>query len=201
MRYPAIADQMPLKRYEKLRSNLHFVDNHTMQENASKLAKIQPVIDIFRDQCLMVNPEESHSVDEQIIPAKTKFSGIRQYNPKKPVKWGFKNLVCAGASGFIYDFYIYAVKNEAAENSEFNHLQKSAQVVARLCQHLPANSGHKLFFDNWFTTLDLLIYLKNKGILACRRCRAKIFSEFYRIWGKQSFSIRCRYGILCRPLH
>jgi hypothetical protein len=46
------------------------------------------VIDIFREQCLKVNPEECHSIDEQIIPAKTKFSGIPQYNPKKPVKWG-----------------------------------------------------------------------------------------------------------------
>ena len=104
MRYPAIADPMPLKRYEKLRSNLHFVDNSVMEENVSKLSKIQPVIDIVREQCLKVIPEESHSVDEQIIPAKTKYSGIRQYNPKKPVKWGFKNLVRAGAlcMTFIY---------------------------------------------------------------------------------------------------
>ena len=114
------------------------------------------------------NPEECHFVDEQIIPSKTKFSGIRQYNPKKPVKWGFKNLVRAGASGIMYDFYIYAGKNETVEEDvDFTDLQKSAQVVARLCQHLPHHTGHKLFFDNWFTTLDLLIYLKNKGILAC----------------------------------
>ncbi len=60
LRYPAIADQMPLKRYEKLRSNLHFVDNSVMEGNASKLAKIQPVIDIFHKQCLKIKPEESH---------------------------------------------------------------------------------------------------------------------------------------------
>jgi hypothetical protein len=58
------------------------------RKNASKLAKFQPVIDIFCEQCLKVNPEKCHSIDEQIIPAKTKFSGIPQYNPKKPVKWG-----------------------------------------------------------------------------------------------------------------
>jgi hypothetical protein len=101
-----------------------------MEGNASKLAKIQPVVDIFREQCLKIKPEESHSVDEQIIPAKTKYSGIRQYNPKKPVKWGFKNLVRAGASGFMYDFYIYAGKEAIMEeNPDYKHLQKSAQVV------------------------------------------------------------------------
>ncbi len=158
MRIPAIADRMPLKRYKKLRANLHFVDNCVMEENASKLAKIQPVIDIFREQCLKFNPEEYHSVDEQIISAKTKFSGIRQYNPKKTCKVGFKNLIRAGASGIMYDFYIYAGNNETVqEDLDFTDLQKSAQVVARLCQHLPHHSGHKLFFDNWFTTLDLLM--------------------------------------------
>ena len=146
MRYPTTADQMPLKRYEKLRSNLHFVDNSVLEQNASKLSKIQPVLDIVREQCLKVIPEESHCIDEQIIPAKTKYSGIRQYNPKKPVKWGFKNLVRAGASGFMYDFYIYAGKGEIVENSDYKHLQKSAQVVARLCEHLPSHSGHQLVY-------------------------------------------------------
>ena len=155
MRYPTIADQMPLKRYEKLRSNLHFVDNSVLEQNASKLSKIQPVIDIVREQCLKVIPEESHCIDEQIIPAKTKYSGIRQYNPKKPVKWGFKNLVRAGASGFMHDFYIYAGKGEIVENSDYKHLQKSAQVVVRLCEHLPSHSGHQLFFDNWFGLANL----------------------------------------------
>jgi hypothetical protein len=58
------------------------------------------------------------------MPAKTKFSGIRQYNPTKPVKWGFKNLIRAGASGFMYDFYIYAGQDEAMDNVDFKDLQK-----------------------------------------------------------------------------
>ncbi len=64
MRIPAIADRMPLTRYEKQCRQQY------NGGNASKLAKIQPVIDIFREQCLKVNPEECHCVDEQIIPAK-----------------------------------------------------------------------------------------------------------------------------------
>lgn len=129
---------MPLKQFEKLRSNLHFVDNNRLEENAPKLAKIQPIIDIVREQCLKVSPEESHSIDEQIIPAKTKFSGIRQFNHKRPTKFGFKNLVRAGASGFMYDFYIYAGKSGTVPNADYSDLQKSTQVVAQLfniCHH------------------------------------------------------------------
>ena len=46
----------------------------------------------MRNNCRTIKPEIENSIDEQIIPAKTKYSGIKQYNPKKPVKWGFKKL-------------------------------------------------------------------------------------------------------------
>ena len=100
---------------------------------------------------------------------KTKFSSIRQYNPKTPKKWGFKNLVRAESSGIMYDFFIYEGKpmtNNGHDNTDYDHLQKSAQVVAKLCQNLPSHKNYKLFFDNWFSTLELMLYLKNKGILA-----------------------------------
>ena len=117
-------------------------------------------------------PEEIHSIDEQIIPAKTTYSGIRQYNPKKPKKCGFKNLVQAGTSGMMYDFYIYTGRDEQMQaDPDIMHLKKSAQVVARLCEHLPVNVNHKVYFDNWFTSLDLLLYLKQRGILSCGTIR------------------------------
>uniref|UniRef100_F6X7P9 PiggyBac transposable element-derived protein domain-containing protein n=1 Tax=Ciona intestinalis TaxID=7719 RepID=F6X7P9_CIOIN len=171
MRFPPIADSISLKRYQKLRRFLHFVDNSTQFPN--KLFKIQPVLDAVRNECIKIQPEQSHSVDEQIIPAKTKYSKFRQYNPKKPVKWGFKNMVRADSSGFMYDFYIYGGKDskQLALSDDATHLQKSAQTVVKLCQHLPVKQNHQLFFDNWFTTLDLLIYLKEIGINACGTIR------------------------------
>lgn len=171
LRYPAVADVMPLKRFEQLRRFLHVVDNDTFDEHSSnKLFKIQPLIDLVRKECIKVEPEEFHSIDEQIIPCKTKRSKIRQYNPKKPHKWGFKNLVRAGASGLMYDFYLYAGKEEVLDN-EFTGLQKCAIAVARLCKHLPNHKHHKLYFDNWFTTLPLLQFLKMKGIHAAGTIR------------------------------
>ena len=90
-------------------------------------------------------------MDEQIIPSKTKSSSIRQYNPKKSIKWGFKNLVRAGSSGIMYDCLVNEGKpttNNGNDNTDYDHLQKSAQVVAKLCQNLPSHKNHKLFFDN-----------------------------------------------------
>ena len=57
------------------------------------------------------------------------------------------------------DFYVNEGKNNINEEREndYSHLLESAQVVARLSKHLPGGVNHKLFFDNWFSTLDLLL--------------------------------------------
>jgi len=172
LRYASIANVMSLKRFEFLKRSLHVVNNNTFNpDDGDKLFKIRPLLEAVRNECIKVEPEECQSVDEQIIPSKTKRTKIRQYNPKKPKKWGFKNLVRAGASGFMYDFYLYAGK-ENDDNPEFQGLQKCAQVVAKLCKDLPRNVGHKVFFDNWFSTLELMLYLKNEGLLAVGTIRA-----------------------------
>ena len=64
-----------------------------LEENKNnKLFKISPFLDDVRKNCLQIEPEQDNSIDEQIIPAKTKYSGIRQCNPKKPKKMGFQKF-------------------------------------------------------------------------------------------------------------
>ena len=70
----------------------------------------------------------------------------------------------------MYDFYLYAGKEEVLDN-EFTGLQKCTIAVARLCKHLSNHKHHKLYFDNWFTTLPLLQFLKMKGIHAAGTIR------------------------------
>lgn len=44
------------------------------------------------------------AVDEQIIPTKAR-SSLKQYNPKKPHKWGYKVFVLSGGFSYNFDFY------------------------------------------------------------------------------------------------
>ena len=82
--------------------------NNDCVNTQNKLTKIRPLILIVRDEFVKIEPEEEcNSVDEQIIPSKTKYLSIRQYNSKKPKKWELKNLVRAGIYGFMYDFFVY----------------------------------------------------------------------------------------------
>ena len=116
-RINCIADIMGLKRYESLTRFSHANDNTKRDENSGKLFKVEPVISAVRDNCAKIEQECNQSTDEQMIPAKTKKRGIRQYIPKKIHKWGFKNFVQAGKSGMIYDFFLYAGARSAGTES------------------------------------------------------------------------------------
>ena len=108
------------------------------------------------------------SIDEQIVPAKTKHSGIRQYNAKKPHKWGFKNFVRAGQSGIIYDFFFYTGQKSSGSEQRCT----TENVVLRLVENVPRKMNYKIFYDNWFSSLDLGLKLKDLGILTVSTIRS-----------------------------
>ena len=115
---------------------------------------------------MAIEPEPVHSIDEQIIPAKTKRSGIRQYNPKKSKKWGFKMFVHAGQSEMMYDFFLYLGKDSANKTDS-----SAANMVLGLSEGIPKHQNFKLCFDNWFCTLPLCLELKSLGILTTATIR------------------------------
>ena len=95
---PRVSEVMSRNRYKSLSKYLHVRDNSEKdhEENKNdKLFKISPVLDHVQKNCLQIEPEQDNSIDEQIIPAKTKYSGIRQYNPKKPKKNGVSKILYA----------------------------------------------------------------------------------------------------------
>ncbi|XP_065645485.1 uncharacterized protein LOC136075962 [Hydra vulgaris] len=70
-------------------------DNSRVNDPVNKhkiVYKIASVLDHVRQNCFSIKPENGHSIDEQIISAKTRYSGIRQYNPKKASEVGFQKL-------------------------------------------------------------------------------------------------------------
>ena len=37
-------------------------------------------------------------------------------------------------------------------------------IVFKLSERIPKNKGYRLFFDNWFSTCNLMLQLKSSGI-------------------------------------
>ncbi|MEI6864815.1 transposase [Flavicella sp.] len=171
-RYNQIADSMSRNRFEEIKSFLHFNNNALLKPRDhpehDKLHKTRPVIEAIRNNCRKIPQEEHQAIDEQIIPTKA-HSALKQYNPMKPHKWGYKVISRAGASGFIYDFLIYTGKG-CIEDSE--NIGVSSAYVIKLSEDVPRNKNYKLFFDNWFSSLPLVEALNDRGILCLSTVRS-----------------------------
>lgn len=167
-RYAQVADVMPLKRFEQIRRNIHFVDSANSDDD--RYYKIRPFIEKIRRNCLATEEETKYSIDEMTIPYKgTKAGNRRQYNPMKPNKWGFKNVVRAGESGIVYDFLLYGGDDTFRYidfSVEEEQMTLGAKMVLALCKTIQT-PGCAVYFDNYFTTLDLIWYLReHRGIFS-----------------------------------
>ena len=60
----------------------------------------------------------------------------------------------------IYDFEVYTGKAMKLPGD----LSVSANVVLRLVEKLPNDKNFKLYFDNWFSSVDLVFLLKERSI-------------------------------------
>lgn len=164
-----IMNTMSGKDFEKLRSILHFAPNNEQKppgdESYDRLHKIRPIMNILRENFQSVPLEECLSIDEQICPTK-KNSYLKQYMPSKPHKWGYKFFVLSGVSGFAYDFEIYTgQENDPKFRRSYEpDLGAAANVVVRLSRIIPDNCKYRLYFDNYYTSLDLVTHLANRGI-------------------------------------
>nr|CAI5853808.1 unnamed protein product [Callosobruchus analis] len=164
-RYPIVAKVMPVKRFKKLRRFIHFQDNN-LDTQGDPLFKIRPLLEKVRQNCSKIKPENMFSIDEMMVAYKgSKAESIRQYVPKKPKKWGFKMFVRAGVSGIVYDFLLYTGA-KTFDNIEFTDIENSfdlgGKVVLALCKAIETKQDTTVYFDNFFTSLDLLVFLKRE---------------------------------------
>lgn len=182
-RVPRVADAMPRNRYAKIRSALHFANNDGPIDENDKYVKIRPFIEYLRQKFLAVEGlDRKYSVDEMMIAYKGKKAGSRkQYMPKKPTKWGFKVYARSGTSGFIYDFFIYGGEtsfNNVAFTDKEKEMNFSTKCVVALCKTIKDQPLSAVFFDNFFSSPELMKYLREElGILSIGTLRANRLAD------------------------
>ena len=155
-----VADTMSRARFEEIKSFLHF----PVTENSDRLQKFQSIIDNFNEAASNLQMDEHLAVDEQIIAYKGRYSSLKQYNPKKPYKWGFKLYALCGTGGLIHKVTMYGqVLTDVATKYKVG---KSGQDVLQLAQSIPFNKAHKLYFDNYFNSPGLQCHLAQNGIFS-----------------------------------
>lgn len=166
----SISKAMSRDRFREILSNIHVNNNANLpNNNKDKLYKLRPMIDALNK----IFPEAYHgtrelSVDESMIKFKGR-STLKQYNPMKPIKRGYKLWCIADQKGYILKYSVYQGKNETLEQ-EFDKYNLGERVVLMLTK--PFWKQHRIIlFDNYFTSIPLLERLKNELTLACGTIR------------------------------
>lgn len=158
---------MPSKRFFTIRKYLSFQDESQRKKKGEPgydpLFRIRTLANKINDRFDSIPKTARLCVDEQMCSTKTKHH-LRQYMPNKPHKWGVKLFVLCDSNGFAYRFEIY---NGAGDNIILPgtpDLGATSNVVIRLSQTIPDFVHHILYFDNFYTSLPLLVYLRARGI-------------------------------------
>ncbi|KAH9371111.1 hypothetical protein HPB48_015676 [Haemaphysalis longicornis] len=97
-------------------------------------------------------------------------SSLKQYVPSKPHKWVYKIFALCDIHGLVADFSIYA--GEVRPVPGLPDLGGSSKVLLGLSRSIPENKNYELFFDNLFTSINLLVNLHQRGIPAMGIVRA-----------------------------
>lgn len=167
-------DNMTRDRFFQLRMNLHVVNNlERPQDCKDKLYKVRPILNSIRKRLLELEPEEYLCVDEQMIPFTGKLS-IKQYVKGKPIPWGIKVFVLCGKSGQAYDFIIYQGQSTEMDPNIQKKFGLASSVVLHLSRRIE-KQGHKLYFDNYFSSYLLFEALKEQKIFAAGTVRINRF--------------------------
>ena len=164
----ALSECMPRDRFNYLRRHLHLVDDDAIAtKDRHTHYKVDPLVHslqttFLRSYC----PSQEIVVDEFMIKCKGRAKGI-VVMPKKPVKRGFKmwSLSCS-CCGYLCNFNIYTGKL-----TEKRDVGLAKKAVLGLTEHFEG-INHVMYLDNYFTSLDLVVELRQKQIYSVGTTRS-----------------------------
>ena len=94
---------------------------------------------------------------------------IKQYNANKLKKWGYKLYVVYDDEGSVYNFEVHTKKIAVCPN---HYIAGSGKTVLTLLQNVKRQNRHKVFVDNWYTSIPLALTLVKEGILVMGTIRS-----------------------------
>ena len=161
-----IAEVMTGARFDKLSQYFHVNDRtgyDRQDPHRDKLQLVRNVLDAVSENCFSsYTAHKENSVDEAMI----KFRGtlaFRQYLPAKPVKYGIKVWVRADSTnGYACEFQVYVGRPHGVRTE----VGLGKRVVLDLTRRLAGTRSH-IYFDNYFTSVQLLEELSARNLYRC----------------------------------
>ena len=161
--YAKIADIMSHNRFEQIKHFIHCNNNlEAPQPLTDVLYNVRPIITHLQNIFKSFKPKEFICIDEQVVLFKGRLC-IKQYNPNKPKKWGYKLYVLCDDEGFVHNFEVHIRKIAVCPNQP--DIGAFENIVLTLLQNVERQNGHKVFTDNWYTGIPLALSLAKEGML------------------------------------
>ncbi|XP_051162153.1 piggyBac transposable element-derived protein 3-like [Leptopilina boulardi] len=172
---PVIAGAMSRARFDYIKSKLKL--SKPEDKNSDDRAwKVRGPLEIFKKNVQQFGYfSTALSIDEMMV----KFRGrtiLRQFMRNKPVRFGIKMWALCISEGYLFNCDVYCGKNSKSyffgKEGILNKCALGSCVVVGLLQNLlssvvPRNIlKYHLYFDNFFTSPDLLVHLKKVGVRA-----------------------------------
>jgi hypothetical protein len=171
-KYPQheITNYMTLKRFEQIKRFFHISDPSEVVQQDLWYHKVEPLASYILNKCKeFYIPSSNLSVDEMIV----RFSGRSPHTYRiknKPTPEGYKILALCDNSGYTYSFmFTSRIKENPLE--KVTSLSKIGCEVYHLIKSLPDNMAFNIYMDNYFSSINLFNFLRQKKIGACGTVR------------------------------
>lgn len=195
-----VRQSMTRNRFQQIKRFLHFCDNQNIDKN-DPFFKVRPLFNILNMNFMQFGVwAHTLSIDEEMVPYFGRHSA-KMFIKGKPVRYGFKLWCLASASGYLFSFYPYA---GASEKRTSGYLL-GEEVVLKLVENIAVPKNHRLFFDNYFTSLRLMKELKDMGLAAAgtiqenrlRRCNMISSGSVFKKKDKGYMEVATRSDGIC----
>ena len=154
-----VSEAMSSKRFQAIKHYFHIADNRQL-EQGNKVVKIKPLYDALNRNLTQFGVFHNQlSINESMVPYFGKHS-CKMFIRGKPIRFGYKVWVMAGKDGYPYHLKIYTGREQVE-----NKTRVVQHMIAAVESHTTIQQHH-LFFDNFFTSYQLLKELADNGVRA-----------------------------------
>lgn len=166
---------MTRDQYLKVKQMLHFCNNKEAAANKSDRAfKIRSFITMLQRSFCKFGIFETHvAVDEMMVKYYGRNS-LKQFIRGKPVRFGYKLWALCGPSGYCYNFDLYCGKQVPEDKTT---VPLGFRVVNDMLSIMKNPEQHSVYFDNFFSSVPLFLYLRDKNIAATGTMRKNRISK------------------------
>ncbi|XP_029475784.1 piggyBac transposable element-derived protein 3-like [Rhinatrema bivittatum] len=160
-----VSSHMTGNRFMDIKKYIHLADNDKINQN-DKLYKVCAFIDALNGRLQQFVVFSEHlSIDEEMIPYYGHHSA-KIFIRGKLIRFGYKLWVLASSNGYPFNVDVYCGKTNCEQDGQNQSFGLGHRVVTSLLSYIENPLCHEVFFDNFFTSYDLLLALQKQNIKA-----------------------------------